>query len=135
MDHFQLATANKSQETQYPNLSLSAVNALALAQDMPWEDAYRLLLKQGQRYGLLHREHACGCRICPDPRIQVSEELCRTEQPADRSVSADYPCAGHDSSGRNAEQPVLCRPEAAGSRHGISSDIRNAAEINAGITD
>ena len=45
MDHFQLATANKSQETQYPNLSLSAVNALALAQDMPWEDAYRLLLQ------------------------------------------------------------------------------------------
>ena len=66
MDHFQLATANKSQETQYPNLSLSAVNALALAQDMPWEDAYRLLLKQGQRYGLLLKNKICIVNMLAD---------------------------------------------------------------------
>ena len=66
MDHFQLATANKSQETQYPNLSLSAVNALALVRDMSWEDAYRLLLKQGQRYGLLLKNKICIVNMLAD---------------------------------------------------------------------
>ena len=66
MDHFQKATANKSQETQYPNMSLSAVNALSLAQDLPWEEAYRMLLKQGQRYGRMLTDKHCVNNMLAD---------------------------------------------------------------------
>ena len=59
MDHFQKATANKHQYNQYNNPSLSAVNAVALANDIPWEDSYRMLLEQGKKYGLMLTDPVC----------------------------------------------------------------------------
>lgn len=59
MEHFQKATANRHQLTQYNNPSLSAVNAIALADDIPWEESYRILLKQAKRYGLMLTDSVC----------------------------------------------------------------------------
>ena len=59
MDHFQKATANRHQHDQFNNPSLSAVNAVALSGDIPWEESYRILLNQGKRYGLMLTDRKC----------------------------------------------------------------------------
>ncbi len=59
MDHFKKATANRHQYDQYNNPSLSAVNAVALANGISWEDSYRILLEQGKRYGLMLANQKC----------------------------------------------------------------------------
>ena len=79
MDHFVEATANYRQWTQYPSLSQSAVNAIALAGGIPWEEAYELLLRQCERYGLLphYRDvildtlrSAGYARLSPSPKLE-----------------------------------------------------------------
>lgn len=59
MDHFKKATANRHQHDQYNNPSLSAVNAVALANRISWEESYGLLLMQGKRYGQMLTESKC----------------------------------------------------------------------------
>ena len=59
MDHFQLASANRQQEEPDNNTSLSAVNAVALAGDLLWKDAFNLLLTQGKRCGLMLTHMIC----------------------------------------------------------------------------
>lgn len=57
--HFVVATANRHQMDAQNSLALSAVNAVALARGISWEEAYRYLLNQGHRYGLLLRDPFC----------------------------------------------------------------------------
>ena len=59
MDHFQKATANRHQQDQFNNPSLSAVNAVALSSSISWEASYRILLNQGKRYGLMLTDRKC----------------------------------------------------------------------------
>ncbi len=59
MEHFKIATANRRQFDCQNSCALSAVNAVCLAKDMAWEDAYRLLLNQSHRYGLMPEDERC----------------------------------------------------------------------------
>ncbi len=59
MDHFRIATANPRQRDYHRSLSLSAVNAVALARGIPWEDSFRLLLRQAHRYSLMPSDRTC----------------------------------------------------------------------------
>ena len=97
MKHFQVATANKSQETQFNNTSLSAINALALAENLPWEDSFRLLLAQGKRYGLLLTERKCWENMLISAgyvRIRGFHRLMQPDSYAALSafLSESYPC-------------------------------------------
>ena len=66
MDHFRIATANKSQEFRRSDSSLSVINALCLARDLPWKDSYKMLLAQGKRFGLLLNEKTCWVNMLAD---------------------------------------------------------------------
>ena len=59
MEHFKIATANRHQFDYENSFALSAVNAVALARDMSWEDSFHLLLNQAHRYGILPAENRC----------------------------------------------------------------------------
>ncbi len=58
--HFRIAAANQHQMSpDCSNPSLSAVNAVALAGDLSWEDSFRILLEQSKRYGALPDKMEC----------------------------------------------------------------------------
>ena len=63
MEHFRIATANRRQFDHENSFSLSAVNAVALARDLSWEQAFRLLLNQAHRYALLPENRTCALNM------------------------------------------------------------------------
>lgn len=97
MDHFQVATANKSQETQYNETSLSVVNALCLARDLPWKDSYQILLTQGKRYGLLLHQKTCWTNMLADAgyvRIRGFKKLTSWTD-LSRTLQENHPYISH----------------------------------------
>ena len=83
MEHFRIATANRRQFDHENSFSLSAVNAVALARDLPWEQAFRLLLNQAHRYALLPENRTCALNMLREAGFMTDRR--RPPEPSARS--------------------------------------------------
>ncbi len=79
MEHFRIASANRHQFDYENSYSLSAVNAIALAKDIPWEDSYRRLLKQAHWYGLMPADVRCVRNMLIEAGYTKAKDFRRVE--------------------------------------------------------
>ncbi len=96
--HFRIASANRLQQEIYgSSVSLSAVNAAAIAGGLSWEESFLLLLAQGKRYGLMLTDMKCIRNMILEAGYIRVKRFTRLSSWTDLSdyLMKNYPCVSH----------------------------------------